>query len=107
MDGLIGSCFARETARWLEYPQYAHRDERVMYPFPLSDELVPEAPVPVKGELSLPDGYGLGVEINEKVFEKYPFQKGPWSNFEIESPKSTQYQGGDHARTRAKDFEIS
>ena len=103
VDALIGSCFPRETARWLEYPQYAHRDTRVMYPFPLSDELVPEAPVPKKGELPLPDGYGLGVEINQKVFEKYPYQKGPWSKFEIDSPKSTQYLSGDHAQAWAAD----
>lgn len=101
VDALIGSCFPRQTARWLEYPQYAHRDKRVMYPFPLSDELVPDAPVPEKGELPLPDGYGLGVEVNEEVFSKYPYQKGPWSKFEIDSPKSTQYLSGDHAQTWA------
>ena len=103
VDGLIGSCFSRETARWLEYPQYAHRDARVMYPFPLSDELVPDAPVPKEGELPLPDGYGLGVEVNEEVFSKYPYQKGPWSKFEIDSPQSTQYLSGDHAQTWAAD----
>ena len=103
VDALIGSCFPRQTARWLEYPQYAHRDKRVMYPFPLSDELVPEAPVPVDGELPLPDGYGLGVEVNEEVFSKYPYQKGPWSKFEIDSPKSTQYLSGDHAQTWANE----
>ena len=32
----------------------------------LSDELVPDAPVPENGELPLPDGYGLGVEVDEK-----------------------------------------
>ena len=103
VDALIGSCFPRNTARWLEYPQYAHRDPRVMYPFPLSDELVPDAPVPEKGELSLPDGYGLGVEINEAVFTKYPYQQGPWSKFEINSPNSIQYLSGDHAKTWADD----
>jgi L-alanine-DL-glutamate epimerase-like enolase superfamily enzyme len=103
VDGLIGSCFSRETARWLEYPQYANRDARVMYPFPLSDELVLDAPVPVNGELPLPDGYGLGVEVNEKVFSKYPYQKGPWSKFEIDSPPTTQYLSGDHAQTWAGD----
>ena len=101
VDALIGSCFPRQTARWLEYPQYAHRDKRVMYPFPLSDELVPEAPVPVDGELPLPDGYGLGVDINEAVFSEYAYQSGPWSKFEIDSPKSTQYLSGDHAQTWA------
>lgn len=82
VDALIGSCFPRKTARWLEYPQYAHRDKRVMYPFPMADELVPDAPVPEKGEFPLPDGYGLGIEVNEEVFTKYPYQKGPWSKFE-------------------------
>ncbi len=101
VDALIGCCFPRQTARWLEYPQYAHRDKRVMYPFPLSDELVPDAPVPVDGELPLPDGYGLGLEINEAVFSEYAYQKGPWSKFEIDSPKSTQYLSGDHAQTWA------
>lgn len=101
VDALIGSCFPRQTARWLEYPQYAHRDKRVMYPFPLSDELVPDAPVPVDGELPLPDGYGLGVDINEAVFSEYAYQSGPWSKFEIDSPKSTQYLSGDHAQTWA------
>jgi hypothetical protein len=74
-----------------------------MYPFPLSDELVPDAPVPKGGELPLPDGYGLGVEVNEEVFSKYPYQKGPWSKFEIDSPQSTQYLSGDHAQTWAAD----
>ena len=103
VDALIGSCFPRETARWLEYPQYAHRDHRVMYPFSLSDELVPDAPVPENGELPLPDGYGLGVEVDEKVFSKYPYQKGPWSKFELESPKSTHYLSGDHAQKWAEE----
>ena len=98
VDSLIASCFPRETARWLEYPQYAHRDSRVMYPFPLSDEIVPDAPVPEEGELPLPENYGLGVKINEKVFEKYPYLKGPWSKFEIEEPATTQYLSGDHAK---------
>ena len=61
VDALIGSCFHRKTARWLEYPQYAHRDSRVMYAFPLSDELVPDAPVPEKGELPLPEGPAWGL----------------------------------------------
>jgi hypothetical protein len=51
----------------------------------------------------LPDGYGLGVEVDEKVFSKYPYQKGPWSKFEIDSPHSTQYLSGDHAQTWAAD----
>jgi L-alanine-DL-glutamate epimerase-like enolase superfamily enzyme len=97
VDALIGSCFSRETARWLEYPQYAHRDSRVMYPFPLSDELVPDAPFPEKGELSLPEGPGLGVFVDESVFDKYPYRPGPWSIFELDSPPTRLALSGDHA----------
>jgi L-alanine-DL-glutamate epimerase-like enolase superfamily enzyme len=103
VDALIGSCFCRETARWLEYPQYAHRDSRVMYPFPLSDELVPDAPVPENGEISLPDGFGLGVTVDESVFEKYPYLSGPWSTFELDSPPTKLALSGDHALAWAED----
>jgi len=103
VDALIGSCFPRETARWLEYPQYAHRDSRVMYPFPLSDELLPDAPVPENGELSLPEGPGLGVTIDEAVFDKYPYLPGPWSIFELDSPPTKLALSGDHALAWAKD----
>ena len=103
VDALIGSCFPRETARWLEYPQYAHRDSRVMYPFPLSDELVPDAPVPENGELSLLDGPGLGVTVDEAVFDKYPYLPGPWSIFELDSPPTKLALSGDHALAWAKD----
>jgi L-alanine-DL-glutamate epimerase-like enolase superfamily enzyme len=103
VDALIGSCFCRETARWLEYPHYAHRDPRVMYPFPLSDELVPEAPVPENGELSLPDGPGLGIAVDESVFEEYPYLPGPWSTFELDSPPTKLALSGDHALAWAED----
>jgi len=100
---LIGSCFKRETARWLEYPQYAHRDPRVMYPFPLSDELVPEAPVPENGELPLPNGPGLGIAVDESVFDEYPYLPGPWSTFELDSPPTKLALSGDHALAWAED----
>jgi L-alanine-DL-glutamate epimerase-like enolase superfamily enzyme len=96
-DALIGSCFPRETAAWLEYPEYAHRDSRFMYPYGLSDELVPDAPRPVNGEIALPDGPGLGVSVDEQVLDKYPYQRGPWSIFELESPPSKLALSGDHA----------
>ncbi len=103
VDALIGSCFHRETARWLEYPQYAHRDSRVMYAFPLSDELVPDAPVPEKGELPLPEGPGLGITVDESVFEKYSYLPGPWSVFELDSPPTKLALSGDHALPWAED----
>ena len=102
-DALVGSCFPRETAAWLEYPDYAHRDSRVMYPYPLSDELVPDAPRPVNGELALPDGPGLGVILDEGVLDRYPYLPGPWSIFELESPPSRLALSGDHALPWAED----
>ena len=96
-DALVGSCFSRKTAAWLEYPQYAHRDPRVMYPYPLSDELVPDAPRPLDGEFPVPDGPGLGVTVDEAMIEKYPYLPGPWSIFELESPPTKLALSGDHA----------
>ncbi|MGE4550083.1 MAG: mandelate racemase/muconate lactonizing enzyme family protein [Opitutales bacterium] len=102
-DALIGSCFPRETAAWLEYPVYAHRDPRVMYPYPLSDELVPDAPVPEDGEFPLPEGPGLGVTVDEAMSDKYPYLPGPWSVFELESPPTKLALSGDHALPWAGD----
>jgi L-alanine-DL-glutamate epimerase-like enolase superfamily enzyme len=102
-DALIGSCFARETAAWLEYPEYAHRDSRVMYPYALSDELVPDAPTPLNGELALPEGHGLGVTVDERMLDEYPYQPGPWSIFELESPPAKLALSGDHALPWADD----
>lgn len=102
-DALIGSCFPRDTAAWLEYPEYAHRDSRVMYPYPLSDGLVPDAPRPLQGELDLPDGPGLGVTVDEGMLDEYPYLPGPWSIFELESPPSKLALSGDHALPWADD----
>ena len=74
-----------------------------MYPYALSDELVPDAPKPVNGELALPDGPGLGVTVDERMLEKYPYQPGPWSIFELESPPSKLALSGDHALPWADD----
>ncbi len=96
-DALVGACFPKKTAAWLEYPDYAHRDPRVMYPYPLSDELAPDAPRPVNGELALPDGPGLGVTVDERMLDKYPYRPGPWSTFELDSPSTKLALSGDHA----------
>jgi hypothetical protein len=62
----------------------------------------------IKSFLKLPAQSGLdGLEqalslrlythINEQVIEKYPFQKGPWSFFYLESPPQTVGVTGDHS----------
>jgi len=47
--------------------------------------------------LIVPTGPGLGVEIDERVIEKYPFIPGPWSFFRIDSPPETVAVTGDHS----------
>jgi hypothetical protein len=47
--------------------------------------------------LKVPTGHGLGMDINEKVIEKYPFIPGPWSFFHQTSPPATIAVTGDHS----------
>ena len=68
-----------------------------MYPFPLADEILREPLVIERGDLIVPAGPGLGVEIDERVIEKYPFIPGPWSFFRIDSPPETVAVTGDHS----------
>ena len=96
-DAQVGACFGKETASWLEYPCYSHRGQPIMYPFPLADEILTEPLQIENGDLVLPDKPGLGSEVNETVIEKYPYQPGPWSTFEIKSPAQTLNLSGDHA----------
>ena len=74
-----------------------------MYPYPLSDELVPDAPVPKCGEFPLPEGPGRGVTLDEAMSDKYPYLPGPWSVFELESPPTKLALSGDHALPWAGD----
>ena len=96
-DAQVGACFDKKTASWLEYPCYQHRGQPVLYPFPLADEILTEPLHLENGDLLLPDSPGLGVTINESVLNKYPYQPGPWSTFQIHSPQQTLHLSGDHA----------
>jgi hypothetical protein len=49
------------------------------------------------GDLIMPAGPGLGVEVDEGVLERYPWIPGPWSFFEIDSPPETRAVTGDHS----------
>lgn len=93
----LGVCRPENVVEWLEYPCYAHREPPAMYPFPLADEILSEALKIDNGHLILPDGPGLGIDVNESVIEKYPFIPGPWSTFELESPAQTVAVTGDHS----------
>ena len=40
---------------------------------------------------------GLGIDVDERVIERYPFVPGPWSEFRVNSPPSVVSVTGDHS----------
>lgn len=71
----------------LEYPVF-ERDPLLgtdvdagMYPFDLAFDIITETPSVTDGVLTVPDGPGLGVEVDLDVIEEYPFIDGPWTEF--------------------------
>jgi L-alanine-DL-glutamate epimerase-like enolase superfamily enzyme len=93
----LGVCRDESVVEWLEYPCYSTPTRAGMYPFPLSDEILKEPLDIDKGYLKMPSGHGLGIEVNEKIIDKYPFIPGPWSFFHQDSPKATIAVTGDHS----------
>ena len=93
----LGVCWPENVVEWLEYPCYSNEKCQAMYPFPLADEILYERPEIENGYLLLPNGPGMGIEINENVIEKYPFIPGPWSVFQLNSPAETIAVTGDHS----------
>ena len=92
----LGICWPETVVEWLEYPCYSTSSRAGMYAFPLSDEILAE-PLPIDtGDLVVPREPGLGVKVDERVIEKYPWIPGPWSSFSIESPRGTWSVTGDH-----------
>lgn len=71
---------AAPGAELLEYPVFGD-DVAAMYPFPLAAELLATDLDPTDGRLTLPDGPGLGVEVDLDVVERYPYVEGPWTEF--------------------------
>lgn len=74
---------AAPGADLLEYPMFGE-DTAGMYPFPLARDLLTTTPTITKGSLQVPDGPGLGVEVNRDVFDSYPYIDGPWTEFEYD-----------------------
>jgi L-alanine-DL-glutamate epimerase-like enolase superfamily enzyme len=68
-----------------------------MYPFPAADEILAEPLAIRDGYLTVPDRPGLGIEVDERVVDRYPFIPGPWSIFRLDSPPSTVAVIGDHS----------
>jgi L-alanine-DL-glutamate epimerase-like enolase superfamily enzyme len=93
----LGVCWQDQVVEWLEYPCYAAPGRAGMYPFPLAEEILKEPLRVENGDLILPAGPGLGVEVDEDVLQRYPWIPGPWSFFEIDSPRETRAVTGDHS----------
>jgi L-alanine-DL-glutamate epimerase-like enolase superfamily enzyme len=93
----LGICWPETVVEWLEYPCYSHGGKPGIYPFPVASEILREPLEIERGELIVPRGPGLGIEINETVIERYPWKPGPWSIFRIDSPPQTLAVVGDHS----------
>jgi L-alanine-DL-glutamate epimerase-like enolase superfamily enzyme len=92
-----GICWPDHVVEWLEYPVYAHRGVKVLYEWPLAEEILAE-PLEVRdGQLVVPREPGLGIAVNEGVIEKYPWVPGPWSTFSLHSPAKTFSVYNDHS----------
>jgi L-alanine-DL-glutamate epimerase-like enolase superfamily enzyme len=93
----LGICWPADVVEWLEFPIYTKPNRPVMYPWPLAEEILREPFHIERGDLIVPNGPGLGIEVDERVIEKYPFIPGPWSYFRIDSPLETVAVTGDHS----------
>ena len=93
----LGVCFPEEVCTYLEYPCFSHRGQEIMYPYPLADEILKE-PLPIEnGDLLIPDGPGLGIEVDESAIERYPYIPGPWTVFRLISPAEEWGVSSDHS----------
>ena len=80
----LGVCWPDMVVEWLEYPCYSTATRRGMYPFPLASEMLRDELEIAQGSLIVPSGPGLGVEVDERVIDKYPWIPGPWSTWRFE-----------------------
>jgi L-alanine-DL-glutamate epimerase-like enolase superfamily enzyme len=93
----LGVCWPEQVIEWLEYPCYATPSRRGMYPFPLASEILKQPLQLEQGDLIVPVRPGLGVEVDEAVLDRYPWIPGPWSYFEMDSPRETRAVTANHS----------
>lgn len=95
----LGICWPEAVVEWMEYPVYSQPGRKSMYEFPLATEILKEPLVMEQGYVVIPAAPGLGVTVDERVIEKYPWVEGPWSYFTLISPPGRFAVTGDHANT--------
>ena len=93
----LGVCWEEDVVEWLEFPCYSSANSPGMYPFAAATEILKDPLEIEEGYLIMPDGPGLGITIDERIVEKYPFIQGPWSYFKIDNPPETVAVTGDHS----------
>lgn len=93
----MGVCWPDTVVEWLEYPCYSTPTTAGMYPFPLAAEILTEPLRIEDGDLMVPRASGLGVKVDERIFERYPWLPGPWSSFTTTEPAETWSVTGDHS----------
>jgi L-alanine-DL-glutamate epimerase-like enolase superfamily enzyme len=93
----LGICWPQMVVEWLEYPCYSTPGNAGMYPFPLAAEILTQPLEIERGELMVPRTPGLGVKVDERVIERYPWIPGPWSLFRTDSPAETRAVTSDHS----------
>ena len=95
----LGICWSEQVVEWLEYPCYSTPSRAGMYPFPLAAEILKDPLQIDNGDLIVPKGPGFGVEVDESLIDRYPWIPGPWSYFQIDSPREIRSVTGDHSET--------
>lgn len=93
----LGICWPETIVEWLEYPCYSTATLKSMYPFPLAAEILTDPLQIEHGQFIVPREPGLGVKVDERVIEKYPWIPGPWSYFRTDSPPETYAVTSDHS----------
>ena len=92
-----GIGWPENVVEWLEAPCYTTPGNKFMYEWPLAAEILQDPLLIENGDLVVPRAPGLGVEVDESVIEKYPWQPGPWSYFTLISPPETHAVTSDHS----------
>lgn len=75
---------ATPNETYFQCPAFLIEDSAASYSYPLAIEILEDDLDLSGGQFSVPDGPGLGVEVNLDVVEDYSFIDGPWTEFHYE-----------------------